>query len=358
MTHIASLLQISDLHFVEDITAEGRAWYARLRDAVKAKPHSFSTVESFAVKVKLLEEARGAFDVILASGDLTTDGSEGACSTVIKFVEQKEYRKGNPTRPIVEGLGADKGRRILLPGNHDRYTRSLVPTQEHSNIYENVLGTPNDYPYVVGYRRPGAPQTSAEPALLFFAFDSTPSEAVSYKWIGGYGTSKFSLKKRFACGRLENRECRWLEDTVKDLIGSNQVKDLNGQTIPIDFNKCVRIAVLHHHPLDKSSTTLMENSSLFIRYCFKAGIDLVLFGHDHKEFYWPEYTTQPSSLPSVSSSQWLQFFCCPSTTEYSAKNGFYVFDFYTSHFTCELYEQKGGVFSSTMLRQLPYGRTI
>jgi 3',5'-cyclic AMP phosphodiesterase CpdA len=358
--HIAKVLHLSDLHFVKELTEEGRALHAKARDLLKAKPHSFAKLEALAVRVKFLEEQGGRFDLILGTGDLTTNGSSAALRTALEFLEKDEVRMGSPSRPIVEGLSADKSRRLLLPGNHDRYTRSWVPFQSRSDVFETVLGTSDRYPYVVGYRNPARTNDTDERALLFFVFDSTPSAAVSYAW-SGPGSSKFGALKRIARGRLEGRECRWLEDKAKELERTGQVQALDGGTLNIDYGKCVRLAVLHHHPYDGANTTLMENSQLFIRHCFRAGVDLVLFGHDHKEFYWPEYSHDPAAVSSAPSPHWVQFFCCPSATEYAEKkNGFYVFDFHDTHYTVQLHEWKEDLlsFDRKYYKQLPYGRSI
>jgi hypothetical protein len=346
MGDIATMLHISDLHFVKKLTEEGRAWYAKALDLVKVKPHSFTKIDALAAQIKDIERRSGKFDIVLGTGDLTTNGSEGAFKTVLNYLESEEISRGNPSRPITEGLAAGKPNRLLLPGNHDRYTRDWVPMQSRSNTFETVLKVKplEGYPYVRGYRRPDVSQMQDEPALLFFIFDSTPPATVGY-WPGDEGArTTFWPTERIARGRLEAVECRKLLKLANKIIETREVEGFDGQTIPVDFHKCIRIAVLHHHPLDVRGTTLMENNEMFIGYCFKAGIDLVLFGHDHKKFYLPRYTEEPAEVISVGNPHWIHFFCCPSTSEYSAKNGFYIFDFNHDHFTFQLFEWEKGSF--------------
>jgi hypothetical protein len=101
------------------------------------------------------------------------------------------------------------------------------------------------------------------------------------------------------------------------------VNDFLGNQLVVNYSNCVRIALLHHHPFDRRSTTLMENNEAFVHYCVRAGMHLVLFGHDHKEFWVPRFGR--CDLTGNANHQTL-FFCCPSASEYRSEQGFYSFD--------------------------------
>lgn len=323
MTRIARILHISDLHFVKELTQEGRA-FSRLR----AQSHSFYKIEHLAAHIREMENVQGPFDLVLATGDLSTNGLCGSLATVLEYLDKDTLYRGSPARLMTKGLRAGEGRRLLLPGNHDRFTRDWIPIQRQSDKFEKVLKTPNRYPYVVGFRPRGLADARNIPALLFFVFDSTPSVA-----------ARMWPAKRIARGRIENEECRWIVDTALALRENGRVESIDGTPIRIDFDNCVRIAVLHHHPFDEGFTSLMENNAKFVEYCFRGGIDVVLFGHDHKEFYKARFSDQPLDVPSTGSPiHWITFLCCPSASEYSSDNGFYTLDVSDTGYTFQLYK--------------------
>jgi hypothetical protein len=139
-------------------------------------------------------------------------------------------------------------------------------------------------------------------------------------------------------------------DLAKKIVKDRQVDELNGSPLEINPDNCIRIAVLHHHPVADPKTAdeqekfkYMENNEYFVENCFKAGIQLVLFGHqhwryqvklDHAPYLKREFDKLPigprvSSAPKSPFGEWqdLYFVCAPSTLEYSAKNGFYLYRF-------------------------------
>jgi hypothetical protein len=330
MAHIAQMLHVSDFHFVEKLTQEGREWHTRLADLLRPKPHSFKRLEALAAKILLLEQQGGErkpFDLTLVTGDLTTNGAEGAFRTAWHYITSESIYMGSPGRLITNGLNAQHGRQLMIPGNHDRFARDWIPTQEPGNLFESILGTPNNYPYVVGYRRSGVANSRSEPALLFFVFDSTPSII-----------SRMSPLKRIARGRIETAECRWLVDCTTRLRNDGNVPGLDGGQMIIDFERCIRIAVLHHHPFDANRMTMMENNEEFIEYCFKARIDLVLFGHDHRKYFDARWDMVDGE------KRWIYFYCCPSASEYTSQNGFYTFDFGTQDCTFRSFDWSNGSF--------------
>ena len=79
----------------------------------------------------------------------------------------------------------------------------------------------------------------------------------------------------------------------------------------------------------------MENSSEFISYCLRAGIHLVLFGHDHHEF---SHTCSVSAELTNGSNHKMTFFCCPSASEYASQYGFCTFKFDTHGYDFSFYK--------------------
>jgi 3',5'-cyclic AMP phosphodiesterase CpdA len=242
---------------------------------------------------------------------------------------------------MTRGLFTTPERRLVIPGNHDRFKGKLWPKQRHTVRFEDFFGTKKDYPYSVGFRRPGG----SSAALLFFVFDSTPSVA-----------SFFNPFESVARGRLEEASCDFIKTEVHKIATDKSVKGLDGSLLTVpNFDDSIRIVVLHHHPIpvegdvhlldrvyNKLGFLLMENSELFVRCCFEAGIDIVLFGHQHQQYH--KVMPPPSDITTTvlgSPPHKIHFYCCPSTSEQAARNsGFYVFDFQTEGFRVELFESK------------------
>jgi 3',5'-cyclic AMP phosphodiesterase CpdA len=75
VTTIAKIAQLSDFHFTANLANKGRAYYKRPFLFLKAKGHDISKVVRLYQKMEKLERAEGKFDLMLATGDLSTDGS-------------------------------------------------------------------------------------------------------------------------------------------------------------------------------------------------------------------------------------------------------------------------------------------
>jgi predicted phosphodiesterase len=139
-----------------------------------------------------------------------------------------------------------------------------------------------------------------------------------------------------ARGNLTPAECQWLVDEAQRIRRNKVVVGLDGEKISVEYETAVRVAVLHHHPVNTTQgaqqlnpTTLMEQNELFVYKCLEAKIDVVLFGHEHKTF----------ACAMRKNDHCTRFFCCPSAAEYSAKDtGFYVFSFYDHYFTVTPFE--------------------
>jgi 3',5'-cyclic AMP phosphodiesterase CpdA len=353
MSQIGNLLHISDLHFIKDLTEKGRTLWPK---KFGLKSHSFGKIDAFSAKYQELNRAVG-IDAVIATGDISTDGSEDALKTALEFIEAGDIYRGNPGRLVTTGLSAARDRRVVIPGNHDRYAGPWAIWQSASDRLETVFGTPTKYPYVVGYRRPAFREDVKVPALLFFVFDSTASELARASWQNPF--------YRIARGRVEDAECRWLVDQSNKIASSKEVMGMDGRELPVDYRATVRIALLHHHPVAvheegaSDELTIMDNRQQFIDACFQAGIDIVLFGHEHTEYRLiSKPSTRPDWVPPAYAHD-IHFFCCPSTSEYSASNtGFYLFRFRESQFVVDLYRWKGKSFVLDASSTYQYPREI
>jgi 3',5'-cyclic AMP phosphodiesterase CpdA len=342
------LLHISDLHLVEDLREQGRS----MRRPLGVATHNFNTARHLGLTVSGLNPR---FDMVLATGDLTTDGSRGSFETLLQYVQSGSVSGANPMRIAAYGLNAGKSRRLLIPGNHDRFDGEFVPGQRLSLLFEEVLGTHHHYPYVVGYRPPN--RTFDSLTLLFFVSDSSLPE-------GRESNEVEAWARALSHGYIGTEESKELIRQAELAVDEGKVRGLDGTALDFDPANTIRIAVLHHHPVVtakadlerpnneqprwrrflrdplgemnlvkkniESSLMRMDGADEFLSSCFQAGIQLVLFGHQHFPY---SRMIVPESGGAVTSPfgdiKSIRAFCCPTTLEHKApSNGFYVFDFF------------------------------
>jgi len=167
---VCSLAHLSDFHFVGELTESGRRLWTK-----GVKSHSFAKIDALSQEFYEFRRLDSYPDVIVVTGDVSTDGSTQSLETALGFIQGSEIFKGVPGRLITTGLCASPDRRIIIPGNHDRYGFGLLPLQRTSDALESVFSTSREYPYVVVYH----PTYDNHTPLLFFLFDSTLPKWVS-----------------------------------------------------------------------------------------------------------------------------------------------------------------------------------
>lgn len=339
---IAKMLHISDLHFSENLTEEGRRIHKKVISP-GLKTHEFRKIDNLSFNVSKFEAEGKGVDIFAVTGDVSTNGLLPALNTAREFIETSGgIYKGTPRRLKTEGLGADPGKRLIVPGNHDRYNYngSFLPYQQPIDSLEKAFEIEQLYPYVIGYRQPDLREKAEQPALIFFVFDSTLTDLD-----GG-----FSIEK-IARGHIEPAQCRWLKKESEKIAKYNKVPSLDGQLLKVNYNDSIRIVVLHHHPVKTGKTSfiskysMLKNNDIFIEACFDAGIDFILFGHQH--FQYSDRIPPPKPRPGwnpPSNAHDICCFCCPSTSEFKKKtkdkkkhNGFYFFTFKDQKFVVEAY---------------------
>jgi hypothetical protein len=193
--------------------------------------------------------------------------------------------------------------------------------------------------------------------MLFYVFDSTLT--------GDIAESR-SPAKRIARGIITEQECEWLESMPEYLRNAKHVYDLQGASLPIDYDNTIRVALLHHHPLpkqnnsrfqflNKNSWSIMENADRFVEACFRAEVDLVLFGHEHENYN--ERQQREIVERGEKRVHTIRFVCCPSTSEYSAdKNGYYMINFDANEYLMTLNEWNGTAFMKSRTYNQSYNR--
>lgn len=356
MADIASLLYVSDLHFFQQLSFKGGRNWALKNFAVKS--HSVAKARVFARKIYTHRVSAGNEDILIATGDISTDGTSRSLEIAREFIEKSSiYEHG---RLVSGGLAAHRGQRIIVAGNHDRYGDWFLPYESQTNRnLESVFHIRDQYPYVVGFRRPAQRADANLPTILFYVFDST---------VTGDIARSLNPQKRIARGIVTYQDCEWLESMPDILRRAKSVPDLGGETLAIDYENTIRVALLHHHPVikqknsifqffNKSSWSIMENADRFVDTCFKAEVDLVLFGHEHENHNEPQQReiieTNGTRVHSI------RFVCCPSTTEYSEKkNGYYTIDFNANEYHMTLNEWNGTAFVKSRDYNQPYNRPL
>lgn len=352
---IATMLHISDLHLVENLGEKGKT-NSFGGGSFLVNSHSFEKLNKFHDKLLDFEREEKKIDIVLATGDITTDGTKAALETARKYFEQDQVRD-EYDRLIIDGLGLSAAQRLVVPGNHDRYNGKFLTRQTQNTNLEEIFEIEQRDFYVVGYRPAQVGSFAPVPTILFFVFDSTPPGHVLRNMITGRTAQGF-----ISPGILRNF---WRE--AKRLVTEKKVRGFDGNFFDFEPENSIRIAVLHHHPVAKQKRSVWEkvkskvvkpkwtqiiNSREFRQYCFLVGIHLVLFGHEHENYIFEEpFPVSLNSLEKPADTPFgrphnIVYLCCPSTSEYkSNKNGFFIIDFYKNkEVKIKLYEYNGDSF--------------
>ncbi len=333
---VVTIAHFSDLHFTRNLVEDGRAMWTvgGFRTGTHLDgPHShaFGKVEALS---RAWHKRDPQVDYLLITGDVVTDGSVDAFSTARAFIEGALIRDEDGDE-LLQGLEVDSRRRVVLPGNHDRYGSRPFQNPANRCLEDAFLGTgaATTYPYVVALGGlPGASMPQL-PTVLCFVFDSTPSAETLKQW--GVSRSHYWPAR----GHIADSDCEWLVRTAAELNQHGAVPGLSGDQVPVQPESVVRLALIHHHPvvtrLGDKQVTLLENRGAFLRACHTARIDLVLFGHEHV-WHEEEYGDAHHRM---------RIYGCPTATEFNGpETGFQVFGLGRSGFMHTRYMWDGGSF--------------
>jgi len=317
---LLTMLHVSDLHFVAELTEEGR----RLWGKQFVRSHSFAKIYALAQTLYDLQRTGTQIDITMVTGDISTDGSKESLQTALNFIGEADiHRQG---RLISKGLAAPAGKRVVIPGNHDRYSTGLIPIQTGSTNLEDVFHAPQKYPYAMGF--PGKASEN-EASVILFVFDSTLPD-----WTDA------PIISRIAQGKVLDAECDWLVSQSHEIARKNMVETYHGRQLNCT-EATPRVALLHHHPIQvqvsDSKLTRLRNGEKFVEACFRAKINLVLFGHEHVEYFESKHQRGHN----------VHFMCCPSTSEYkSDPAGFFVLNLHERGFQVSVYhwQKATGIF--------------
>ncbi|MEM9655613.1 MAG: metallophosphoesterase [Actinomycetota bacterium] len=332
MSSSIDLVHISDLHLVEDLYTTGGTFKSRSKGA---KSHSRGIIAALS---STLGSFRERDSLLIVSGDVTTDGASGSLRSAKAYLDQTQYSTPDRQYPI-PCLGWPQDRRIVVPGNHDRYDGRWFPRQVESVAFEAALELPSYYPFVRVHVPPDDPTF----AVAFFVLNSVPSGDIQ---------ERYPRHKRpgvIAGGYVPDAMRSQLVLQSEGLSDTGRAIDLGGQEVNISGRTLVKVAIVHHHPVPNPNTdtrawrhpvrtlknavfaeTIAEGEALLKALWF-AGVQLVLFGHKHQAFqsYIDVHPNDFYADRNVDMPDWnrMWFACCPSTSQYDqAKPGFYAIE--------------------------------
>jgi 3',5'-cyclic AMP phosphodiesterase CpdA len=183
------------------------------------------------------------------------------------------------------------------------------------------------------------------PAVVFFVFDSTPSALTIKEW-------SRNPRQMVACGRIRPAENTWLATTSQEILRQGFVQGVDGNRIPLGEGGIVRVVLVHHHPVSTREDghfdpdTVMIGHSQFVDTCLTAGVDVVLFGHDHVN----RHAIKPRPKGGFT-----HFLCCPTATEFTGpETGFFLLSFGAQGFTKEVFTWKDPTFVEAGLSKYSY----
>ena len=249
-----SILHISDLHFNEYLQNSKDT----ISSHVGAKPHHYRHVQGLCTQKRLIE-SKSEIDFVVVTGDLTTTANVSAFEEVNNFLRGTKYvSKENK-------IGLNRGQSLLVvPGNHDTWhkrfpwsLKALLACIITSYSFDFRGEEWNhcfldSYPYIRPYPNNGNPK------VVFI----------------GINTNKFDYPN--------------LTEVSKGQVGSRQLADISN--IEGKWPTALKIALMHHHialpqGFPTSKYTALIDDTPTIEALFKAGVDLVLCGHEHKQFH-------------------------------------------------------------------------
>lgn len=335
------IVHLSDLHIHEPLSSKGR------RLILGQKSHVFNHLA--AARRAILKENvlnPSLQTTYCVTGDITTNASTEAFRLGRSFLRDIEVVSNGVKHTV--GLGATSSgyETVVVPGNHDRYWKVQLGYDGVSfeQAFHGLIGImpgsadqpferlPSGAKYMPHIRvvRCGG---SNSVACVFFCIDSndlTPLE-------------KLNPLTKIACGRVSEESLSWLRSSVSKLNSDNQVVDCFGATESLVECRVLKILVLHHHPIvpegeKYSGRTVLLNNDAVKSIASILGIDMVVFGHEHRAFVSAKLDGAMTTSPL--------YFCAPSLSVFGAEepNGFALIDVSDRTILWRLFRENDGVF--------------
>src|SRR5262249_6745003 len=123
------ILHISDLHLARDANPNAFRRAVRERNPLLPQSHSFELLDGLLLAIKEIEQT-GKIDLVVLTGDVSTDGTRRSLDLANGYLFESVVRSRRGRGPLhvdTLGLGLERDRVLLVPGNHDRYR--WIPVQ-------------------------------------------------------------------------------------------------------------------------------------------------------------------------------------------------------------------------------------
>ena len=178
-------------------------------------------------------------DLVLATGDLVDTPDKQLFKVALDFLKSLE----GSCAPLPDPSDVDRPRVIAIPGNHDVFSKGVLPT--FHKTYGDILGHLKSHYY--------------------FRHEKV--------WVYGFN----SAQRLLATGEVPDEELARFHNEYDRLLRE-----------AADFQRAFKIVIVHHHPLpvnwqtdSKQQLLTFVNAGAFISAMLTRKIDLVLHGHEH-----------------------------------------------------------------------------
>lgn len=273
------IIHLSDLHFsgyLQNVHGEGEWNYV-------AKPQDFNLLLGMEAHVKALLGRYHDRALVVVTGDLTTAAEPPAYELVSTYLRGKVWVNGQTT----VGLGLFenekmKDRLFVVPGNHDNWVRTKLWTQwskytDRRKLFRQYFGSLEGNqirPIILG-------------GISFLIFMLDSNELQGHNW--------FNIGNALGRGRVGEHQRAQIQAEYQAL-NANHSKLPTG----FDMDNAFRIALMHHHPaipdnvpkdIEQNLLKLEDAAEVKDLLVNQLGVSLVLCGHQHFPFIYPDGET-------------------------------------------------------------------
>lgn len=284
------VVHISDLHLHPPFSDKGRVLLTRLG----LKSHAYYVLLAAARAIRQIQyQYRDHPLTIVASGDLTTAGSAIAFRMAHNLLRDRVVTWDFEDFPV--GLGASNW--YVVPGNHDRY--NYVPLLRQLEMFEAEFAEylpMQNWPIYLPEK--SAAQLAKLPRLPYVWVPPRTSNGQVRLVVVGLDSTRLSslealdILGRIARGRVGASSLKYLERLSAHPDNDLSVVDSAGISHELAGERVFTLVVLHHHPYlppdikEKPLTELLNATDVRATFA-RAGVDMVLYGHQHVNFVAP-----------------------------------------------------------------------
>jgi 3',5'-cyclic AMP phosphodiesterase CpdA len=289
------LVHVSDLHLHPPLTERGR----RLKRSLGTRTHSYGLLAAASQAIRQICNSEGPRTTGLAvTGDLTTAGDPLAFALARQIVTATDVLENGVSYPVGFNGGFEV---FLVPGNHDRFSGNYIARQQSAFEYEfhDVLQTANWRRYGL---HPSVQSTASYPRLPFVRLLRSQSATSGQSGISvvviGLDSTELNRAElldplgRIARGRVSRRSLQYMQRACDDLQKNRQIQTSDGVEHDLSTDLVWTLVLLHHHPhlppdQRNGALTMLVNAPEVLNTCTQAGVNLLLYGHQHVAFVDP-----------------------------------------------------------------------